>query len=133
MAPIKKVKRAIAAFEAVTWSSCGDPYPYPEEPKRVHPGWVEFGIQKSELGWRTLEFIAWTTTDMIRAGERIEFFPTAPPPYLNDPGDCLSFVIEIHPKDNDQDTRFSKIAKFITDLNKRYWDLCKPEKTEPDP
>ncbi len=62
---------------------------------------------------------------MIRAGERMEFFPTSPPPYLNKPGECLSFVIEIHPKNNDTEQRFDKIANFIKDCREKYWNECK--------
>ena len=126
MTPSDKVKAAIAAFEGVAWSNASDPYPDPDEPSCIHPGWVKFGLVKTELGWRTLEFLAWAITDMVSAGERIEFFPTAPPPHLNDPGDCLSFVIEIHPKDNDQELRFARIAEFLKDLREEYWTSCKP-------
>jgi hypothetical protein len=96
MRAIKKIERAIKQFEAVAWSSSG----YPLEGDQAEPtdaGWVKFGLRQSPLGWRTLEFLAWVCTDMIRAGERLTFFPTAPPPYLNKPGDCLSFVLECYP------------------------------------
>jgi hypothetical protein len=86
---------------------------------------VKFGLEKSEVGWRTLEFLAWLATDMVRAGERLEFFPTSPPPYLNTPGACLSFVVECYPKDGDQDERFSKVAAFIESCRNQYWSQCR--------
>jgi hypothetical protein len=121
----EKIKNAIESFGGINWCSCGDPCPHEEDPKVINPGWVKFEIEKTERGWRILEFLAWLTTDMIRAGERIEFFPTSPPPYLNDPGKCLSFVIEIHPKDGDEDERFSRVASFIKECREKYWDQCK--------
>lgn len=125
MKPSEQIKQEIEYFEGVNWCSCNDPYPYEDSPEDIHPGWVKFQIEKSETGWRTLEFLAWLTTDMIRAGERMEFFPTSPPPYLNNPGKCLSFVIEIHPKNGDELERFSRIAAFIKDCREKYWNDCK--------
>jgi hypothetical protein len=130
MKPSDKLKAAVAAFEGVTWSNAGDAYPHSDDPTSIHPAWVKFGLQKSELGWRTLEFLAWATTDMIRAGERMEFFPTAPPPHLNTTGDCLSFVIEIHPQNNDQEERISKIAEFLNQLRENYWNAPEPDSSD---
>ena len=121
----EKLKKEIEAFEGINWCSCGDPYPHEEEPSDIHPGWVKFEIEKTEMGWRTLEFIAWLTADMVRGGERMEFIPTSPPPYLNEPGNCLSFVIEIHPKNGDDEERFSKVANFIKSCREKYWNQCK--------
>ncbi len=72
--PIEQIKEAIGAFEAIAWASCGGPDR--SEPRSADCGWVKFQIEKSELGWRTLEFIAWVCSDMARAGERLQFFPT---------------------------------------------------------
>lgn len=126
MTPSEKIKIEVEAFEGITWCSCGDPYPYEDDPECTHPGWVKFGIEKSEIGWRTLEFLGWLSTDMIRAGERMELFPTSPPPYLNEPGECLSFVIEVHPKDGDENERFANIAAFIKNCREKYWSDCIP-------
>lgn len=124
MRPVKRIEAAIRQFEAVVWCSSGYPLPNAKgEP--TDAGWVKFVLEKSELGWRTLEFLAWVCTDMIRAGERLEFFPTAPPPYLNTPGACLSFVIECYPLDGDQDERFQKVASFINACRKEYWASCR--------
>jgi hypothetical protein len=118
------IRQEIAVFKAITWCSCGDPSPSDEN--RSSPGWVKFGLQKNELGWRTLEFLAWVCTDMTRAGERLCFFPTAPPPYLNTPGDCLSFVLEVYPLHDDYPARSAKVAEFIQYCRKKYWPECRP-------
>lgn len=126
MTPAERVKQAVESFEGITGSSCGDPKPDDDDPSWIHPGWVKFEIEKTELGWRVLEFLAWVTGDMLRAGERLKFFPSSPPPYLNEPGNCLSFVIEVHPKDGDQEERFTKVADFINQCKEEYWSECKP-------
>jgi hypothetical protein len=123
MSTIGEIEVAIKRFEAVNWCSSGYPLKT-SDGSTVDIGWVKFGLKKSEIGWRTLEFLAWTCSDMIRSGERLEVFPTSPPPYLNTPGDCLSFVIECHPLDGDQEERFSRVASFIQSCHDEYWDDC---------
>jgi len=125
VSPIGDVEAAVKALEGVTWTSSGYPLTDEHGGPPTDAGWVKFGVEKSELGWRTLEFLAWLSTDMLRAGERLEFFPTAPPPYLNTPGTCLSFVIECYPKDGDQETRFRKVAEFINSCREQYWLECR--------
>ena len=125
MTPIQEIETAIKALEAVTWASSGYPLRGEHNEPPTDAGWVKFGLQKSELGWRTLEFLAWLATDMVRAGERLEFFPTSPPPYLNTPGQCLTFVLECYPKQGDQDVRFAKVAAFINSCREQYWPQCR--------
>jgi hypothetical protein len=125
MTPIAEVETAIKCFEAVEWSSSGYPLAGGDAGEPADAGWVKFGLRPSKLGWRTLEFLAWVCTDMAQAGERLRFFPTAPPPYLNTPGECLSFVLECYPKDGDQDQRFRKVAEFITWCHKERWAECR--------
>ena len=69
--PINEVEAAIKRFPGVAWSASGCPIPC-ERGESIEAGWVEFGLQQSALGWRTLEFLAWTYTEMIRAGERLK-------------------------------------------------------------
>lgn len=122
--PIVEVENAIKQFKAVEWCSSGYPIDC-EGGESIDAGWVKLGFQQSPLGWRTLEFLAWLFTDMIRAGERLKFYPTSPPPYLNTPGECLSFVLECHPLNGDQDERFGKVAEFINSCREDYWlDCC---------
>src|SRR5262245_15173113 len=113
------VRKEVDAFEAVAWSSCGC-----GAAREGSMGWVKFALQKSELGWRTLEFLAWVCDDMVRAGERLSFFPVAPPPYLNEPGNCLAFVIEVD-SDEDAPQRFAKVAEFVNYCRTTYWPECK--------
>ena len=122
---VDEIEAAIKQFEAVVWSNSGYPMPC-KSGEPIHAGWVKFGFRQSPLGWRTLEFLAWIFTDMECAGERLQFFPTAPPPYLNTPGDCLSFVVECYPLDDDQDERFRCVANFIDSCRQEYWlDCCR--------
>jgi hypothetical protein len=124
MTPIAEVEAAIKQFEAVEWSSSGYPLAADGEGEPTDAGWVKFGLRGSKLGWRTLEFLAWACTDMVRGGERLRFFPTAPPPYLNTPGKCLSFVLECYAVDGDQDSRFRKVAEFINWCRTEHWAEC---------
>ena len=129
MTPLEGIEQAIKRYEAVTWSSSGHPLRRDREGEEpTDAGWVKFGIKKSELGWRTLECLAWVCTDMTRGGERLEFFPTSPPPYLNTPGECLSFVVECFPLNGDQNARFKKVAEFITSCQEQYWPQCRDAK-----
>lgn len=41
---------------------------------------VEFWVERSETGWRALEFIAWIVRDMARSGDLIQLRPFALPP-----------------------------------------------------
>lgn len=125
MTPIQEIEDAIKHYEAIEWSSSGYPLKGEDSEEPTDAGWVKFGIKSSELGWRTLEFLAWVCADMVRAGERLKFFPTAPPPYLNTPGSCLSFVLECYPRDGDQDRRFKRVAEFITWARVERWPQCK--------
>ena len=120
MNAIKEVEAAIRQFEAVEWASSGFPR-NGDDGSSVDIGWVKFGLRASALGWRTLEFLAWLFTHMARAGERVDFFPTAPPPYLNTPGKSLSLVIECHPRNGDHESRFHKLAAFIRTSHEEYW------------
>ncbi len=122
---IDMVKNSIKQFKAVLEISFDhETLEDVEAPEFVEMGWLEFKIDKSELGWRTLEFISWVCEDMKNAGERIKLFPSSPPPYLNTPGDSLIFNIEIYPKDNDSQERFENIANHFTYCYEKYWSEC---------
>jgi hypothetical protein len=123
---MNRIQAEIDKFDGVTWSSCGVTNIDSSNPDELPFGWVKFGVSSDTLGWRTLEFIAWVIDDMRRANERIEFTPTAPPPYLNEPGDCLSFVIECFPLNGDQEERFGKVAEFIQWCRDEHWEECAP-------
>jgi hypothetical protein len=97
-----------------------------KDDKGISPGWVKFGIEKSELGWRTLEFLAWAFDDMVRARKRLFFWPVSNPPYLNTPGECLSFVIECYIDRIDEQRGIQEIADFLAEWQAKYWAQCKP-------
>ena len=63
---------------------------------------------------------------MVRAGERLKLFPISPPPYLNEPGKCLSFVIECYPVDGDKERRFAKVAEIHHVVPEADWADCRP-------
>lgn len=44
-------------------------------------------------GWASTEWLVWFTRDLIRSGCNLETTVTSPPPYLNQPGESLSFQV----------------------------------------
>jgi len=103
------VVKELNRFKAVeTIGSCGghekpigDQWPFGD-------WFVKFVVTHSKLGWWTLEFLAWAiNNDYAKLGEKVLLMPVAPPPYLNGPGNCLSFVIEGRGADPD------KLADFL--------------------
>jgi hypothetical protein len=50
-------------------------------------------VEPDEVGWRSLEFLAWAVTDMKRGGFPVALEAASPPPYLNTPGQMLYFVL----------------------------------------
>ena len=87
--------------------------------------WVKMRYAKDETGYRSLEFLAWLTTDMNRASQALSLFPTAAPPYLNEPGKVLSFVLEVYTGEMGQDA-FDENIKFINECIKEYYAACRP-------
>jgi hypothetical protein len=53
-----------------------------------------FDAGPSREGWLLSEWVAWLARDYRMAGEEVEVRVTAPPPYLNHPGNMLSFILE---------------------------------------
>lgn len=45
-------------------------------------------------GWAVTEWLIWFARDFERAGKAISSRVTSPPPYLNEPGEMLTFLIE---------------------------------------
>lgn len=44
-------------------------------------------------GWASTEWLVWFTQDLIRAGRDLKTTVSSPPPYLNQPGEALSFQV----------------------------------------
>lgn len=93
---IRQLVAAIDAFDGLTViGECGDhsdaqPDQWPEG-----ACYVMFTVQRTDQAWFALEFLAWTiNNDYRRGGYQVLLSPIAPPPYLNQPGQSLQFVIE---------------------------------------
>lgn len=123
MTAIEQLQGEIQAFEGVTWATAGEPT---GEGDATTPGWVKFGVAKNELGWRTLEFLAWAFEDLVHAGRQLQFFPTSAPPYLNEPGECLAFVVECYMDGSAEGGTIEEVALFLARQRDLHWDECKP-------
>jgi hypothetical protein len=57
---------------------------------------TEFELSRDELGWPTLEFLAWWVRDLSRSGEQIQLRPMALPPkaYEVQLGRTLKFILD---------------------------------------
>lgn len=59
---------------------------------------VELELERSERGWKGLEFIAWATKDLSRSGEPVQLRPIGLPPIAQGRvqlGQTLRFVLDI--------------------------------------
>jgi len=82
----------------LTLSSCGGHH----RPKLDLGQWrdgtwyVQFVVDHTEAGWKTLEFLAWAVNIDYRGGpgQHVIFVPKAPPPHEHGPGEVLSFFVE---------------------------------------
>ncbi len=94
---IQRLVDALNAFDGVqTHGSCGG-HPEPLKGGQWPAGawYVKFRVDKTERGWRALEFLAWLINNAYQRGEHhVTLYPVAPPPYLNTPGQVLSFALE---------------------------------------
>jgi hypothetical protein len=55
--------------------------------------------------------------------------PMSAPPYLNEPGNCLSFLLQVadDPDLAKEGRDIRDIAKFIDRVRDEYWPECKPD------
>lgn len=92
---------ALNAFDGITTiGSCGG-HPNPG-PGQWDEGsfYLKFDLTWDDDGRFAIEFLAWLINNHLQLPSDEDFpgyvvlMPTAPPPYLNGPGACLSFVIE---------------------------------------
>ena len=90
--------RILNSFPGIqTIGSCGG-HPNPD-PCQWSEGsfYVKFHVAWNAEGRLSLEFLAWLINDMVvrtTTKGNVLLLPVSPPPYLNDPGNCLCFVIE---------------------------------------
>jgi len=115
---IVSLARALNSFPAVTTiGSCGGHDPILNPGQWPAGSWyMKFDIDPSELGWFVLEFLTWAVNDDYRrVHPEVLLLPIAPPPSLNHPGRCLSFVIECHdgPVPNG-------LAEFLNDVRPQF-------------
>lgn len=93
---IRRLVAAIDAFDGLTViGGCGG-HRGPRSDQWPEGSWyVMFTVQRTDQGWFALEFLAWAiNNDYRRGGHQVLLSPIAPPPYLNEPGQSLQFVIE---------------------------------------
>lgn len=96
-ANIVSLVRVLNAYpEVTTIGSCGGHRTITNASQWQAGSWyVKFEIAPTEHGWYVLEFLAWAINEDFRhTYPQVTLLPTAPPPYLNAPGNVLSFVIE---------------------------------------
>lgn len=99
----------------MTIGSCGGHEIITNPSQWVAGTWyVKFDLHADRLGWYVLEHLAWAINEAYRgAGHHVILLPTAPPPYLNTPGQCLHFVVEGY-EGEDPD----KLAHFLESVRK---------------
>lgn len=130
MTPTEKLKEAICRYEGVAWSKSGEPQSDANDSKGVSPAWVKFGLARNELGWRTLEFLAWAFEDLVRSKKSLFFWPTANSPAHNEPGQMLSFVVECYIDNLDDQRSIHEIADVLSRFYEEYWPSCKTNNSE---
>jgi hypothetical protein len=82
---------------------------------------VEFRLELSPVGWRSLEFIAWFVRDQARGGGLIQLRPFALPPMVGDQvqlGGTLKWHIDLFCPGAGEDLspQFAKIDGIASDL-----------------
>lgn len=91
-----RLVRALNAFPGLlTIGRCGG-HEHPSPAQWPAGSWyVKFEVARTDDGWFAPEFLVWfVNNDYRRAGHRVTLFPTAAPPYLNIPGQCLRWAFE---------------------------------------
>jgi hypothetical protein len=93
---IRRLVGAINAFDGLTVIGGCAGHPDPQTDQWPEGAWyVMFTVQRSDEGWFALEFLAWAiNNDYRHGGHQVLLSPIASPPYLNEPGQSLQFVIE---------------------------------------
>ncbi len=92
---IVSVVRALNTFSGIrTLNSCGGHQDAGPGQNKQGTWSVVFEVAHGEDGWFALEFIAWMVHDRIRGKHSLSLRADSPPPYLNQPGASLAFVLE---------------------------------------
>jgi hypothetical protein len=92
---IKPLVDALNALEGIrTFGSCGrqrNPKPGQWQRGNWH---VKFDVAQNAHGWRALEFLAWLINCDASDTYKVVLYPYASPPFMNEPGQMLCFVLE---------------------------------------
>jgi hypothetical protein len=96
--------KALAHFGPETWTFPGEFGDFPHALLRRTNGglqdevWAhtEITVSRDEIGWITLEFLAWWVRDQSRSGDQIQMRPMALPPRVIEVqlGTTLKFIID---------------------------------------
>lgn len=115
---ILSLVKALNAFDGITTvGSCGGHQNANVRYQNEEGTWyVSFDADHTEDGWFALEFIAWVVRDWGRGGHNGTLEATSLPPYLNEPGSCLRFVLEGWGHEVPDE-----LAKFIDDLREEFY------------
>jgi hypothetical protein len=115
---IVKLVRVLNLYPGLTTvGSCGG-HEVITNPSQWEAGtwYVKFDLPIEASSWYVLEHLAWAiNNDYRRSGGNLVLLPTSAPPYLNLPGQCLSFVIEGRDYEN-PDTLADFLEKVLEDL-----------------
>jgi hypothetical protein len=100
--PVVELCRAINALpDVATVASCGghEPAAMSGASAPANEWWVSYQVvlddeRPTEMGWHSLEFLAWAFREMMRGGLAIRPMYHASPPFLNEPGHMLVFQVD---------------------------------------
>ncbi len=112
---MRRLVAALNPFRGIhTIGSCGG-HEHPGPAQRPAGSWyVKFAVARTDDGWFALEFRAgFVNNDYRRAGHRVMLYPTAAPPYLNTPGQCLCWALEGY--ESEDPDRLAEIATVHKD------------------
>ena len=119
MKSIESLRDLMASFEGVRWASAGV--------RELAPGavaWVKFQLEKSENGWRSLEFFTWCLQSVSGHPPSGCLYPVTAPPTLNEPGESICFVFEILVGDEQQDA-VAQTVTHLSQLKEKDWPQCR--------
>lgn len=110
------VVNAINEFPGLrTTESCGGHKRNNTENKWI----VFFNASPNEVGFRSLEFLAWAINDDLCCAQRVHMCLESAPPYLSTPGETLHFYIE------GVDGKPDRAAEFINKVRlEHYVPVC---------
>lgn len=64
-------------------------------------------------GWATSEWLVWLLRDYERSGYAMNYYMSSPPPFLNEPGESLSFVVSFPKHDGGKIVHPTELAEWV--------------------